>query len=56
MCVEGEVAEGMPDIITDPEDMCSDDSPQPTVSEILQAVQKFTASVDDLKQRFGGNA
>lgn len=30
-----------------------DDSPQPTLGNILQAVQKCTASVD-LKERFGG--
>lgn len=34
-------------------DMPSEDSPQPTLSEILHAVHKCTASVDNLKERFG---
>lgn len=35
-------------------DLPSEDSPQPKLSEILHAVQKCTASVDDLKERHGG--
>lgn len=34
--------------------MQSDDSVQSTLSDILHAVHKCTASVDDLKERFGG--
>lgn len=38
-----------PDIIN----MSTDESAQPTLSEILQAVHKCTASVGDLKEQFG---
>lgn len=50
----GELSDGVQDTATGPNDMCNDDTVQPTISEILHAVQKCTTSVDDLKERFDG--
>lgn len=42
------------DLMSDPSDSPSEDSIQPSLSDILHAVHKCTASVDDLKEKFGG--
>lgn len=53
-CEEGDLIERMHDVDTDLEEVGANDLPQPTLSEILQAVQKCTVSVVDLKERFEG--
>lgn len=45
--------DSLPDLMPDLFDMPSEDSAQPTFSEILHAVYKCTASVDELKEKFG---
>lgn len=49
-----EPMESVPDPMPDLFDAHLEDSPQPTLSKILHAVHKCTASVNDLKEKFGG--
>lgn len=53
-CGEGDPSEGARDMDADSDNGGMDDSLQPTLGDILQAVQKCTASLDDLKKWLGG--
>lgn len=48
-CEDCDSSVGTYDIDADPDEGDMDDSPQPSLGDILQAMQKCTASDDDLK-------